>query len=319
MVIERPESLFATIATCDRPDAGVGVIWFAFNSRGRYLLHVLDRSLEDMSAVRGEWLAALFAQGAELARKYRPIEPGCIAWVERGGGLLELLEAAGRAWEASGGSAEDGIDLQPVRDSDSASWPATIDERVAAMRPLVNSGTVVRIESGLRRFAFRGTTTEHLVAQLRRHRPGDPSSAGELLHAFVLGLFLTRGGDRRTVLPPFTEHEQTSDGLFARMAQFLRHPLAPPPPPAPTPGVFLRPGKYSIWWYPHAPGPGRPYKSDGHSVEPVTVVIEGARGERIWHPLPRWGRYVINEQVTYVRDPRVGRITIPTRFDQTED
>lgn len=303
---ERPEKLFATIATCDRPDAGVGVVWFAFSPRGTYLLRVVDYSLESMSAINGEWLEAFFAQSAELVRLHRPVFSGCVGWVEDAG-LVSVLEAAGRAREGAG--VPDGYDIERVRDSAAAAWPATIDERVAQTRALVNSGTVVRIESGLRRFAFRGTKTDHLVAQLRRHRRGDAASAGELLHVFVLALLLTRESDERVTLPPFASPEPAPEGLWTRMLAAMRASEPKPKrPPEPTPGVMLAAGKHTIQW--HQISTGGPWRDDGFDKTIVTIDIAGERGQQTWHPLPRWGCYLIDSRITHVRDTSRGAIQI---------
>lgn len=40
-----PQKIFATMATADRIDAGVGVIWWSLTPCGPYLLHALDYDL----------------------------------------------------------------------------------------------------------------------------------------------------------------------------------------------------------------------------------------------------------------------------------
>lgn len=75
--------------------------------------------------------------------------------------------------------------------------------------------------------------------------------------------------------------KKTTAAMFADASQ-----PAPPPRPAPQPGVHLLPG--------------------AHTIDGQVVVIDGERGELVWHPLPRWGRYTLDGKIFYVHDPRRG-------------
>jgi hypothetical protein len=191
-VIERPERIFATAATADQIDAAIAVIWWATQPPGGFALRVLDYRLDEIAAVNAEWIGAVIARSAELEAEHGPAaREGCPIRVEHPG-LNDVLLRADAAFRdrAVGARNRFAFDLQPIKDYEAAKWPATLDERTDMVRPLVNSGKVVKLETGLRRFGFRAIRTNHLVSQIRRHRPGDAASAGELMHAFVLGVLL---------------------------------------------------------------------------------------------------------------------------------
>jgi hypothetical protein len=186
------KTIFATAATADQSDAGVGVIWFATHPPDDYALTVLDYDLCEMPAVNADWLGALLRRSAELVGEHKPTAAQCFLRVEHPG-LLDVLKRADSAYrdtKASDATDRSAYDIRPIKTHESAKWPATLDERMSAIRPLVNSGRTVKLETGLRRFSFRALRTNHLVAQIRQHRPGDAASAAELLHAFVLGVLI---------------------------------------------------------------------------------------------------------------------------------
>ena len=190
------EKIFATAATCDQPDAGVAVIWWAAHGPGEFALTALDYQLDETPAITADWIGSLFARSADLDAAHKPEMRGCFVRVEHAG-LAEVLRRADGAFSdtaASGAIDRSAFDIRRVGEHQIAKWPATLDERAAEIRPLVNSGRTIKLETGLRRFSFRAIRTNHLVAQIKRHRPGDAASAGELLHAFVLGVLL---GTRR--------------------------------------------------------------------------------------------------------------------------
>lgn len=221
---DRPETIFATAATADQVDAGVGVIWWATHAPGGYALTVLDYQLDEVSAINADWLGSLFARSAELVAEHRPVTHECFVRVEHPG-LLDLIkraDAAFRDTKASEKINRSEFDIRPIRGYESAKWPATLDQRTDSVRPLVNSGKVVKLETGLRRFSWRAIRTNHLIAQIKRHRPGDGASAGELLQAFVLGVLL--GATPRSVssFGPFPEKGTPSAGPFGSYIQGRR-------------------------------------------------------------------------------------------------
>lgn len=184
--------LFATAATADQNDAGIGLIWWATHPPGEYALTVLDYDLTDMAAVDGEWIGKVFKRSGELLENHKPKKRDCRLRVEHPGlvDVLKRADAAYRDTKASEVLDRDAYDIRPIGEHEKAKWPTTFDERMSAIRPLVNSGKVVKLETGLRRFSFRAIRTNHLVSQIKQHRPGDAASAGELLHSFVLGVLL---------------------------------------------------------------------------------------------------------------------------------
>ncbi|MGH8328356.1 MAG: hypothetical protein ACRET2_16515 [Steroidobacteraceae bacterium] len=134
----------------------------------------------------GDW------RSIELDNEHKPARTGCLLRVEHFG-LRSVLERADEAFRASDDARtveRTAFDLKPVSDTERAKWPATLDERMSSLRPLINSGRVVRYGRGLGRYNWRARRINHLSEQLRQHRPGDATSAGELLQAFVLGVLL---------------------------------------------------------------------------------------------------------------------------------
>lgn len=290
---EMPVRIFASAASCERVDAGVGVIWWAYTPRGQYLLRVLDYDLAEPRQVNAAWIDALFRHGIELVREHRPLDKKCAVWVEQGG-LLNALTIAMRAWHSSEAAAliaPVAYDLIALHDWQTAAWPATLDARAAELRPLINSGTTIKIERGLRQFSFRALRTNHLVRQLRDHRPGVPESAGELLNAFMLGLLLTRDGDLRRSLPEPELPESHEEGLLSRMAAAVRRVLPTLPAPAPS-GPPM--GKVLLTVGPHV--------VDG---KPVVIEPRTAGDSHGWLELP-YGRHTIDSKNELVLNPNAG-------------
>jgi hypothetical protein len=298
----RPTHIFATIATCDWVDAGVGIVWWAFAPRGRYLVRVLDYDLNAMSGVNAAWIGALIKHGEDLVARFRPSSSSsCVNYVEPSG-LVTLIELAVRAWRAT--VPADVASEPPIRVLSSYEverWPKTLDERAAQVRPLVNSGTTVRVESG-RSFVFRQVRTNHLAAALRNHRPGNAATASELLHAFVLGLLITQGGDRRETLPDLPSvHRSQDEGLLSRTLRSAASALAvlsSAPQGPPTVKVPLRAGPHVV------------------NGEPVTIEPRGAGAAQGWGyiELPVGG-HIIDDIRHNIQDPRVGVRVATTRGD----
>ena len=231
----RPHRVFATAATCERVDGGVGTIWWAHTPRGEFLLRVLDYDLAPMQAVNDKFVEALFQRSAELVGRNDPLETRCITYCEAGG-LLDQFRLAVRASFSAGVALDRNVaDIALAPAQELAKWPPTLDGRAAMVRPLVNSGTTIRLETGLRQFSFRAIRTNHLIAAIKNHRPGAPETATELMNAFVLGIMLARASDRRSQLPAFTQAPAAAEGgMLARLAEALRNALSGPRAPEPA-------------------------------------------------------------------------------------
>lgn len=183
--------LFATAATADREGAGVGVIWWAVGPPDGYALSLLDYRICEMADVNAQWIRDFFWRSIELDNESHAEEIGCHLRVEHSG-LLSILERADEAFrdtKDAGTVNRSAFAIDPIRQFESAKWPATLDDRVSQIRPLVNSKRVVR-GPGLPWFSFRGLRVNHLREQVGAHRTGDAASAGELLQAFILGVLI---------------------------------------------------------------------------------------------------------------------------------
>ena len=196
--MDETQELYATVATADQVDAGVGVVWWATHPAGGYSLTVVDYDIFDMPSVNAEWLGNLLGRCVDLAEKHKPERRGCHLRVEHPG-LINVLKRADAAYRdtPAGRNRTDARRHRSIAfryphgvTTKSEKWPVTLDERAFSIRPLVDSGKVVKVEMGLRRFSFRSLRTNHLISQVKAHRPGDAASAGELLCAFVLGVLL---------------------------------------------------------------------------------------------------------------------------------
>jgi hypothetical protein len=190
--------LYATAATADQIDAGIGVIWWARHPEGGYGLTIVDYDIFQVVSINGDWIGALFERSAKLAEQHKPATKGCHLRVEHPG-LIHILERADAAFRDTAANRTINrydFDIRPVKDYEADKWPKSLDERAFSIRPLVDSGKVVKVEKGLKRFSFRSIRTNHLISQIKAHRPGEAASAGELLYAFVLGVLL--GTTRRS-------------------------------------------------------------------------------------------------------------------------
>jgi hypothetical protein len=213
------KDMFATAATADQVDAGVGVIWWATHPEGSYAMTAIDYDIFDVAAINSEWLEAFFKRSADLVEKHQPAMRECLLRVEHSGlnNVLKRADDAFRDTPAARTVNRSVFDIRPVKEYETGKWPKSLDERAFEIRPLVDSGKIVKIETGLRRFSFRSIRTNHLIAQVKAHRPGDATTAGELLHAFVLGVLL--GTKRRSssffdVAAPRTAKSTASKGPF---------------------------------------------------------------------------------------------------------
>jgi hypothetical protein len=204
-------ALFATAATADRADADTGVIWWATDVEG-YALAILDYDLFAVRSVNSAWAAAFFKRSAELVAQHTPAVRGCHLRVEHAG-LVDLLRRADDAFrDTKPADAIDrsAFDIRPVREHESARWPSTFDERAYAVRPLVGSEKVIKPATGMRIFPWKSINANHLAAQVRRHKPGDPAS--ELVGAFILGVLLGTTKRRMSFFgtPPKKPNPETS-------------------------------------------------------------------------------------------------------------
>ena len=219
------KDLFATAATANQVDAGVGVIWWTTHPEGGYALTAIDYDIFDVASINADWLGTFFERSAALVAKHRPSTRGCNLRVEHPG-LINILKRADDAYRDTAPKVDRSqFDIQPVKYYEAKKWPPKLDDRAFSIRPLVDSGKVVKVETGLRRFSFRAIRTNHLIAQIKNHRPGDAESAGELLHAFVLGVLL---GTQQRSLSYFEAFEQMKRNDARKAAARTSTPLSGP-------------------------------------------------------------------------------------------
>lgn len=250
----RPTRVFATVAVCDRPGTGLGVIHWAYSPFSWPLLRVLDYDLVEIDeAMNPAWLTSVFARAQELRTECNTPDLVTQLFVEEG----ELYEALKILLLD--------VEMRPTYDLayiETKTLPARLDQRIADFRALINGGQLVKIGRGahVRQITHRSDTANHLLTQLLGYRPGAKDAAQELVAAFALGGWISRDEDGPGTIPrPSVEVRPETP--------------APPPPPAPrwTPAL-LQSGMHRIehpnreletvevrddvqlWW---PPGPGR--------------------------------------------------------------
>jgi hypothetical protein len=209
------DGLFASVATSDAGDPAVGVVWWARHPSGSFEATILDYAIAETAEIDANWMHDTLDRGAELALQYRPAAPGCNLRVEQPG-LRQVLEGANAAYHDS---AEDPLDqwkyrIEPIKDYESAKWPATFVERAVLIRQLVNSGRIIRSEKHLRKFNFRAVKGNHLIAELKRFRPGEPATGSGLLTAFVLGALIAKAKRSASSFSRFAEPTPAAGGSF---------------------------------------------------------------------------------------------------------
>jgi hypothetical protein len=207
------EVLFASVATSDAGDPDVGVVYWLRHPGGSFAATILDYSITEIADIDANWIAAALNRGAELAALHNPAQPGCALRVEQPG-LRQILEGANAAYRDS---PEQRLHqwhyrVDPIKDYEAEKWPATFIERAAMIRQLVNSGRVIRAETGLRRFTFRAIKSNHLISELQRFRPGEAGSG--LLTAFVLGALIATTKRSASVFDRFSAPTPAAGGSF---------------------------------------------------------------------------------------------------------
>lgn len=216
------QTVFCTAATADRTDADIGLIWWATGVEG-YALEILDYELHETEAINAAWIGEVLARCAELASSRKPAQRGCFVRVEHPG-LTELLRRAEEAFSHT--NAADRVDsaqyaIRPVKEYEAAKWPTTFDERAYAIRPLVESNKVIRPATRLRRFSWNAIYTNHLAAQVARHKPGAPAS--ELVVAFTLGVLLGTTPQRKSFFD-FMDRGDSEDPSSDRFGPYVPGP-----------------------------------------------------------------------------------------------
>jgi hypothetical protein len=210
-----PKRVFATVATCDRPGAAIGVVYFAHSPRYGVPVTVLDYSLFEVDELRPELVAAVIARGLELIDEWNAIDSVFRVWAEEG----ELYAALAAAFLAH----LDGDDvvlragMRPPYDlarvesrrlasPDGKRLLVTLEERANDLRTAVNQGQMVKVARTAyeRQIMHRSSKTNHLVSQLIGYRP-DADAAHELVAAFALGVLATRVPGAPAAMPATAE------------------------------------------------------------------------------------------------------------------
>ena len=209
---ERAEAVFATVANCDRPGSGVGVIFWAVSPVLGPFLRLLDYSLVEVGEALStdcRWLEHLVTRLRELQVEWDACEAITQVYVEEG----ELLDALAPHFQnfAINRDIDRGInppyDMTRVEGSELQTAEGapltTLDQRAMDLRSNVNGGSYVKLARSayLAQTTFRSTTANHLTGQLLAYRAGAKDAPQELVAAFVLGaLFMRPRLQRRPAL-----------------------------------------------------------------------------------------------------------------------
>jgi len=190
----RPQMVFATAALSDRPGGAVGFAFWCLSPHHGHYLVLLDYDLAEVDeACSAQRLGRVFARLAELREEWRPLEAGAALYAEEGE-LYDALAPAVLELSEQLAAAE-----LPFLRIESESLPAgSLDDRAAAVRTPVNSGTFVKFARSAysRQATHRSVTANHLVSQVLGYRPG-AGAPRELAAAFVFGCCVSYDRHRR--------------------------------------------------------------------------------------------------------------------------
>jgi phage terminase large subunit len=196
------DTVFLTVASCDRPGTAVAAITWGIALRGQWVLTVLDWNIAEVhEALTGDWVMEVLERAYELRKEWRALDDVTVMHVEDKG-LYDRLEAVlvsevikHDPVVQAGGPALYGLRKVEPRDVRSAERKdlVTLDDRAGDIRNLINSGHFVKIaRSAYGRQVMHRSTADHFNSQLWGYRPGMQDTAQELTAAFLLGCFLSR-------------------------------------------------------------------------------------------------------------------------------
>lgn len=188
----RPLQLFATIGACERPGTAVALIWWAFYPYQEHQrLRLLDYDLVEMDeAVSVNWFTKAFVRGRQLREEWNI--PGELMNIHcEEGPLFDALTGPVYEYLERWLPKAPDFDLISV-ESDRFECGTKLDERADAMRPLINSGELVKLARSAytREIQHRGIKANALISQVLGFRTPSRDLAAELVAAFVLGCLL---------------------------------------------------------------------------------------------------------------------------------
>jgi len=221
----RPSLVFATAALSDRPGGAVGFAYWCLSPlHGNYLV-LLDYDLAEVDeACSARRLAGIFARLSQLREEWRPLEAGTALYAEEGE-LHDALAPASVELSEQLAAAE-----LPFLRIESESLPAgSLDDRAAAVRTPVNSGTFVKFARAAysRQVTHRSVTANHLASQVLGYRPG-ADTPRELAAAFIIGCAISYDRHRRppvgaaALVPIAAPESERADARAAEDAATLR-------------------------------------------------------------------------------------------------
>lgn len=183
----------AVIARSESAAGGVAVVWVAFSRpaaqdfaavAGCVPLTLLDYALvDDATANAGGWLAAV----VERAREWQTVcDPRRLAEAA----VVVEQRAMGPTWVAEGAAR-----MLPLYVLGDEELPPTLEERALLARHWVVRGCCkLSREAYEKRTTYGPVTANHLLTQLVKYDPAEPSRAHELTAAFSAAVLLTLPG-----------------------------------------------------------------------------------------------------------------------------
>lgn len=190
----RPSLAFATAALSDRPGGAVGFCYWVLSPHHGHYLVLLDYDLAEVDeACSAIGLSRVFARLSQLREEWRPLDGSAALYTEEGE-LYDALVPPVVELSEQLAAAE-----LPFLRIESESLPAgSLDDRAAAVRTPVNSGTFVKFARAVysRQATHRSVTANHLVSQVLGYRQGIDAPR-ELAAAFVLGCCVSYDRHRR--------------------------------------------------------------------------------------------------------------------------
>jgi phage terminase large subunit-like protein len=185
------QNLFAVLATSPHANTSVGFMVFGTNPNDMPpRMHVIDWQISELDAALSvEWLGACHARLMEIATEWKALSGPPEIHVE----MDDFGQAAfDLAWYHMETTSQ-AINLAQIQRRHKSPIP-TLDQRVESSRAKVNGGSVKLARPAFEREeAFRSSSGNHLLMQLRKFDPAARDAPVELVTALCMGVGLWNG------------------------------------------------------------------------------------------------------------------------------